>query len=41
MNAPVLPLTGGFQGDASLGALLDALRPHGSRRLVITATTGS
>lgn len=35
MNAPALPLTIGFQGDASLGVLLDALQPHGSRRLVI------
>ncbi|MCR0985847.1 DUF6428 family protein [Roseomonas populi] len=36
MNAPALPLTVGFQGDASLGALLDALRPHEARRLVIS-----
>ncbi|WP_426954187.1 DUF6428 family protein [Muricoccus radiodurans] len=35
MNAPALPLTVGFQGDASLGALLDALQPHGARRLVL------
>jgi hypothetical protein len=35
MNAPALPLTIGFQGDASFGAVLDALAPHGSRRLVI------
>ena len=35
MNAPVLPLTVGFQGDASLGTVLDTLRPHGTRRLVI------
>ncbi len=35
MNAPALPLTIGFQGDASLGVLLDALQPHDSRRLVI------
>ena len=36
MNAPALPLTIGFQGDASFGAVLDALAPHGSRRLVIS-----
>lgn len=36
MNAPALLLTIGFQGDASLGAVLDALRPHGTRRLVIS-----
>jgi hypothetical protein len=35
MNASALPLTVGFQGDASLGIVLDALRPHGARRLVI------
>ena len=35
MNAPALPMTLGFQGDASLGAVLDALAPHGSRRLII------
>jgi hypothetical protein len=35
MNAPALPMTLGFQGDASFGAVLDALAPHGSRRLVI------
>jgi hypothetical protein len=36
MNAPILPLTIGFQSDASLGTVLDALRPHGARRLVIS-----
>lgn len=36
MNAPALPLTIGFVGDASLGAVLDALRPHAARRLVIS-----
>ncbi|WP_162861311.1 DUF6428 family protein [Muricoccus nepalensis] len=36
MNAPALPLTIRFQGDASFGAVLDALAPHGSRRLVIS-----
>ncbi|MBB5696504.1 DUF6428 family protein [Muricoccus pecuniae] len=36
MNAPALPLTVSFQSDASLGALLDALRPYGSRQLVIS-----
>ncbi|WP_043840211.1 DUF6428 family protein [Muricoccus aerilatus] len=36
MNAPALPLTLGFQGDASFVAVLDALAPHGSRRLVIS-----
>ena len=36
MNAPALPLTIGFEGDASLGAVLDALAPHGARRLVIS-----
>ena len=36
MNAPALPMTLGFQGDASFGAVLDALAPHGSRRLVIS-----
>jgi len=36
MNASALPLTVAFQGDASLGALLDALRPHSTRRLVIS-----
>lgn len=39
MNAPLLPLTVGFQSDASLGAsigaLLDALQAHAARRLVI------
>ncbi|MFT8246477.1 DUF6428 family protein [Roseomonas sp. BN140053] len=35
MNAPVLHLTIGFQGEASFGAVLDALAPHRSRRLVI------
>ncbi|WP_338664371.1 DUF6428 family protein [Pararoseomonas sp. SCSIO 73927] len=35
MNAPALPLTIGFQADASLGAVLDALRPHAERRLAI------
>ncbi|MFC3127207.1 DUF6428 family protein [Pseudoroseomonas globiformis] len=36
MNAPALPMTLGFQEDASFGAVLDALAPHGSRRLVIS-----
>jgi len=36
MNAPALPLTIGFQGDASLGTVLDALRSHDARRLVIS-----
>jgi hypothetical protein len=36
MTAPVLPLTMGFQGDASFGAVLDALRAHSARRLVIS-----
>jgi hypothetical protein len=36
MNAPALPLTIGFQGDASFGAVLDALAHHGTRRLVIS-----
>ena len=35
MNAPALPFTIGFQDDASFGAVLDALVPHGSRRLVL------
>ncbi|WBV44369.1 DUF6428 family protein [Pseudoroseomonas cervicalis] len=35
MNAPALPLTIGFQGDASLGAVLDALRPYATRRLLL------
>jgi hypothetical protein len=36
MNAPALPLNIGFQGDASLRLVLDALKPHGTRRLVIS-----
>lgn len=36
MNAPALPLTIGFQGDASLAAVLDALKPLSARRLVIS-----
>ena len=36
MNAPALPLTVRFQGDASLEALLGTLRPHGTRRLVLS-----
>jgi hypothetical protein len=36
MNAPALPITLGFQGDASFGAVLDALALHNSRRLVIS-----
>lgn len=35
MNAPVLPLSIDFQGDASLGAVLDALAAHAGRRLVL------
>ena len=35
MNAFVMPLTIEFHGDASLGAILDALAPHGMRKLVI------
>ena len=35
MNAPALPLTIGFQGDASLGVVLDALKAHGTRQLLI------
>ena len=35
MNASALPMTRNFGGDASLGAVLDALAPHASRRLVI------
>lgn len=35
MNAPALPMTLGFHGDASFGAVVNALGPHGSRRLVI------
>ncbi|WP_236037390.1 DUF6428 family protein [Belnapia arida] len=36
MNAPVLPVNIGFQGDASLGVVLDALLPYGARRLIIS-----
>ena len=35
MNAPALPLTISFQGDASLGAVRNALRAHGTRQLLI------
>lgn len=35
MNAPALPLTIGFQGDASLGVVLDALMVHGARPMLI------
>ena len=35
MNAPALPLTIGFQGDASLGAVLNVLKAHGARQLLI------
>lgn len=35
MNAPILPVTRAFGGDAGLGAILDALTPHATRRLVI------
>ena len=35
MNAPALPLTLDFQGDASLGAVLDVLAAHGAKRLVL------
>jgi hypothetical protein len=34
MNAWVQPVSFHFQGDASLGAVVAALRPHGSRGLV-------
>ena len=36
MNAPALPLTLDFQGDAALGAVQAALASHASRKLVIT-----
>ena len=35
MNASALPLTRDFQGDASLGAILNVLAPHSERKLVI------
>jgi hypothetical protein len=35
MNAPALPLMMDLQSDASLGTVLEALRPHRGRRLVI------
>lgn len=36
MNAPALPLTIAFEGDASLSAVLDALPRQGERRLIIS-----
>ena len=35
MNASAMPLTIEFHGDTSLGAVLDALASHGTRKLVI------
>ena len=35
MNASAIPLTIEFHGDASLGAILDVLASHGTRKLVI------
>lgn len=35
MNAPALPVTVAFGGDASLGAVLDALALHAERKLVL------
>jgi len=35
MNAPANPFSIDFRGDASLGALLEAMAPHGGKPLVI------
>lgn len=35
MNASALPLSIGFEGGASLGAVMNAVKPHAERRLAI------